>query len=105
MDHPGASRASPRPAARVGIERTAERGWRYEITIQWPDGGETAHDVTLGWRDHDYWCGGGVAPSVVVQWVVDYVLEHWGGEIPARFDAARARRWLPRIDEDLRVAR
>ncbi|MDX2132738.1 MAG: hypothetical protein SFY69_11875 [Planctomycetota bacterium] len=102
MDRPGASRALPKPAARVLTERESVGGWRYEVLILWPDGAETAHDVTLGWRDHDYWCGGASAPSRVVQSVVEYVLDHWDGEIPPRFDAARVRRWLPRIDEELR---
>lgn len=102
MDHSRTPQAPARPAVRVLAESDAARGWTYEILVRWPDGGESSHAVTLGWRDHDYWSGGASAPSRVVQCVVEYVLQHWDGELPVRFDAARARRWLPRIDEELR---
>lgn len=99
---PSARHVRPPPAVRVGREREADLGWSYEVTIRRGET-ESAHEITLGWRDHDYWSGGASAPSRVVQCVVEYVLAHWEGAIPERWDAARARRWLPRIDEELRT--
>jgi len=58
--------------------------------------------VTLAWIDHDYWSGGRCAPSKVIQALVEYVLRHETPPLPAAFDAARARRWLPQIDMELR---
>ncbi|CAG1007878.1 hypothetical protein PHYC_03490 [Phycisphaerales bacterium] len=102
MDQPRTPRAPARPAVRVLAEAEAAQGWSYEVVVHWPDGVESSHSVSLGWRDHDYWSGGASAPSRVIQCVIEYVLLHWEGGLPVRFDAARARRWLPRIDEELR---
>lgn len=101
-----ASRPTPAKAPpRVTIVRESEAdlGWLYEVCIVAPDGAETSHEVTLSWRDHDYWCHGLSAPSVVVRAVLEYALAHREGSLPASFDAARVRRWLPRIDQELRV--
>lgn len=84
-------------------ESDADLGWRYEVAVVAPDGSESAHEVTLSWRDHDYWCHGQSAPSAVMQAVLEYVLSHREGVLPQSFDAARVRRWLPRIDQELRV--
>ncbi|GJQ29283.1 MAG: hypothetical protein HBSAPP03_11670 [Phycisphaerae bacterium] len=89
---------------RVLRETATERGWRYVVEISRESGETTTHTMTLGWRDHDYWCGGAAAPSLVVQRILEYVLAHRWEALPSEFDAARARRWLPRIDEDLRHA-
>ncbi len=102
MDTSGTPQAQAKPRVQVHVETEAVRGWSYEVVIRWPDGTESAHDVTLCWRDHDYWSGGASAPSRVVQAVVEYVLGHWEGLLPARFDAARARWWCRGIDEELR---
>lgn len=89
---------------RVLEEAEATRGWTYRIEVARGEGVTTTHRVTLGWRDHDYWCGGASAPSRVIQRVLEYVLAHREESLPEAFDAARARRWFPHIDEELRHA-
>jgi hypothetical protein len=90
----------------AGIEIQSEQdspfGWRYAVHVEHDDGRATDHTVTLAWVDHEHWCGGRLAPSRVIEAVVRYALDRPGaGELPARFDAARVRRWHPRIDEEL----
>lgn len=102
MDASGTPRAGSLANVRVNVETDAPRGWRYEVVVRRADGAETTHEVSLAWRDHDYWCGGASPPSRVVQAVVEYVLTHWDGELPPRFDAAKARWWCRAIDEELR---
>lgn len=105
----------------VTTEQEAARGWRYEVAITRDRGTQadelgrpataietTRHVVTLSWADHEHWCGGAKAPSRVVEAVISALLVREGdvtasGEIfslPARFDAATARRWFPEIDDE-----
>ncbi len=84
-------------------EREIDHGWWYEVAVRRPNHAEDVYEITLSWRDHDFWCGGAIAPSRVVRAVVEYALAHETPAFPATFDAARVRRWLPRIDEELRV--
>lgn len=100
MDRPA---PQVRPAARVeiGAERCRALGWEYDVALVARDGSRTDHVVTLSWRDHDYWCGGASAPSKVILAVLEFVIARREAPFPARFDAARARRWLPTIDEEL----
>ncbi|NUQ67210.1 MAG: hypothetical protein HUU18_02870 [Phycisphaerales bacterium] len=86
----------------VRTETQAPAGWSYEVAVR-RDGQESAHVVTLSWADHDFWCGGTLAPSRVVQAVVEYLLDYAPITLPARFDAAKARRWAPRIDDEIRT--
>lgn len=92
-----------RPAARVeiGAERTIRLGWEYDVFLVSRDGTRSEHLVTMSWRDHDYWCDGTSAPSRVLAAVLEFVLARRDGPFPPRFDAARARRWLPAIDQEL----
>ncbi len=86
----------------VEREREAPRGWSYEVVLLHTDGQETAHTVTLHWADHEYWCGGRLPPSKVVEGVLRYLMDHGlASPWPEKFDAARARRWMPEIDRDL----
>lgn len=89
----------------IGDEAQTPRGWRYDVRITLADGTRSDHRVTLAWVDHDHWCGGRLAPSRVVEMVLEYLLDK-GTPIrfPPAFDAARARRWIPAIDQDLRCA-
>lgn len=87
----------------VQTESDASHGWSYHVLLHHEDGATTDHTVTLSWVDHEHWSGGRCAPSRVVEAVVNYLIEHRNGEpLPATFDAARARRWLPRIDAEIR---
>lgn len=87
----------------IHSEREATRGWVYTVVLHRSDGASSEHEVSLAWADHDYWSGGALPPSKVVERVIQFALEHRAEEdFPARFDAARVRRWLPRLDETFR---
>jgi hypothetical protein len=88
----------------VQFEHEGDAGWRYDVVVQHDDGTETRHSVSLTWMDHDYWTGGRIAPSRTVGAVLTYCLDHGSPTFPPAFDAARARRWLPAIDQELRQA-
>lgn len=94
---------TPAPRVRVLEEHEGDVGWEYAVEATLPGQAATTHEVTLSWRDHDYWCGGQVAPSRVVEAIVAYVLGQGGRTLPARFDCSTARRWMPRLDSDLRT--
>ncbi|MBX3408432.1 MAG: hypothetical protein KF859_00930 [Phycisphaeraceae bacterium] len=100
-DHP----SNVRPACRVEVEleRELPRGWVYEVVVHVDGSAPSRHTVSLAWCDHDYWSGGRSCPSKVVQAALEYALERTTQILPAVFDAARIRRWLPEIDTDLRV--
>jgi hypothetical protein len=87
----------------VKEETEAERGWLYRVLVEDDAGQTTQHAVSLSWADHDHWSGGRRPPSRVVEAVLEFVLSHRiPVALPAKFDAARARRWLPEIDAQLR---
>lgn len=86
----------------VQTETPEAAGWSYVIQVR-SDGRESSHRVHLSWLDHDYWSGGALAPSRVIQAVIEYLLDHAPEALPARFDAARARRIAPQIDQALRT--
>ena len=84
---------------RVENERETPRGWRYRVYVE-RGGVTTEHEVALAWVDHEHWCGGRLAPSTVVERLLGLLVER-DDEIPARFDAATARRWFRELDEEL----
>jgi hypothetical protein len=96
-------RADDIPRVEVQTEEERPGGWSYLVIVHRSEGA-CEHTVTLSWRDHDYWCGGASAPSRVVKALVEYLLRNEAPALPLRFDAAKARRWLPRIDQELRAA-
>ncbi|MGD1916675.1 MAG: hypothetical protein ACFCBV_10880 [Phycisphaerales bacterium] len=90
----------------IGIETATSRGWSYDVTLTGPSG-TTGHCITMCWHDHDYWCGGALAPSRMLERLLGLVLQHLGQgstpqHLPERFDCAIARRWLPDLDDQLR---
>jgi hypothetical protein len=86
----------------VMTEEEAERGWRYRVRVEREAGSASEHEVTLSWADHERWSGGAAAPSKVVEAVVRYLVAREGERaVPARFDAATARRWWPGVDREL----
>lgn len=111
FDDPGrASRVAGRASVDIGQETETGAGWKYEVLLRRPGQGQTSHSVSLSWVDHDYWSGGRIPPSQVVEAVLRYAIEHDGDRArgatmtwPAHFDAARIRRWFPRMDEELRL--
>jgi spore germination protein YaaH len=93
------------PAIDVKAESEQCRGWSYLVEVRHDDGSVTSHTVTLAWVDHDHWTGGRIAPSRTIEAVLKYVITNAPTQdLPATFDAARARRWIPQIDRELRTA-
>lgn len=94
------------PAIDVRTEQELGRGWVYAVAVSRPDGNETEHTVSLAWVDHEFWCGGTLPPSKVIEAVVRYLVEREHERpLPARFDAATARRWFPDIDREIGLPR
>lgn len=89
----------------VKTECEAQRGWTYEVEVRRDDGSVSSHTVKLAWVDHQHWTGGSIAPSRTIEAVLRYIMEQVPAlAFPPVFDAARARRWLPRIDRELKTA-
>lgn len=82
------------------VGETQERtGWVFEVEVE-RDGRLTTHRVRLAWADYDYWCHGMTAPARVAETVVRFLAERESATLNrVEFDAARARREFPEIDE------
>lgn len=105
------------PTTGTRIECTAVRedpgAWSCTVEVG-SEGASTSHEVRLAWCDHDYWSGGLAAPGSLAERLVRFLVEArvspdhpdacipW--PLPAKFDAAKARRWCPAVDSDLRTA-
>jgi hypothetical protein len=82
-------------------------GWTYHVVVRHEAHNGSAartteHDVRLAWVDHDHWSGGRCPPSRVVERLFELLVERQTlRSIPARFDAATARRWFPELDHEL----
>lgn len=83
----------------IQTEEESGRGWVYHASID-RLGKKTEHVVSLAWVDHELWSGGRVPPSKVMEALIAFVIEQ-GHEVPANFDAATVRRWLPVVDREL----
>ena len=89
----------------IQTEREHAHGWVYEVTIEHADGVREHHTVTLAWCDHDFWSGGRIAPSRVLQTVLEYAMGQMRSSdrpLPVKFDAARLRRLFPNLDAEVR---
>jgi hypothetical protein len=94
------------PSIDVRTEEEISRGWEYSVGISRPGGIDSEHTVTLSWADHEYWCGGTRPPSKVVEAVVRFLVDREAERpLPARFDAATARRWFPDLDREIGLGR
>lgn len=96
----------PSHDARVAVEVLTETevpgGWIHVVRVRRPGGKDTDHTVRLAWVDHDHWCGGTQAPSRVTGAVIECLVACEPIlELPPKFDASTARRWLPGIDEQM----
>ena len=109
------SGSSPRPqrtgqaprevVVSIQTEHEQSAGWSYEVAFEHADGAKEYHTVTLAWCDHDYWSGGRIAPSRVLQTVLEYALGQMKAgskPLPIKFDAARLRRLFPNLDSEVR---
>lgn len=92
---------TPHAPVRVLEETETRNGWRFLLAIDRP-GPAREFDMTLSWVDHDHWTGGSTPPSVLASRLLSLLAERVP-DLPARFDAARARRWVPDIDERLQA--
>lgn len=92
----------PRVAVEVLTESEVSGGWTHTVRVRRAQGPDTVYTVRLAWVDHDHWCGGTHPPSRVTAAVVERLVACEPIlELPERFDASTARRWLPGIDEEL----
>ena len=87
-----------RPAARVLEEHETAHGWSFRLALDRPGAPTTEHEMTLSWVDHDHWTGGATPPSRLAERLLTVLAERVS-DLPARFDAAKARRWAPEIDD------
>lgn len=86
------------PSAEVLEETEGSTGWRFRVAIRGADGSRSEHEITLAWVDHDHWTGGSVPPSRLIERLAVLVARH-RSDLPHRFDAAKARRWMPELDD------
>ncbi|HRJ49206.1 MAG: hypothetical protein KF787_11830 [Phycisphaeraceae bacterium] len=87
------------------MENTRQKCWDYTVLVRHDSGDTTQHRVRLSWADHEHWSGGRIPPSRVVETVIDHLIAHGvDTTLPPRFDAGKARRWIPGIDRELRSA-
>ena len=92
----------------VRTERQSAHGWVFEVRVAARRGradlGVTV-EVALSWVDYEYWSHGAASPSRVAEAVVRAVLTaDPERELPARFDASTARRWVAGLDRRVREA-
>lgn len=100
MNEP-APRRTPAPHVEVLEEQETANGWSFVAQID-RGGVVTRHTVLLSWVDHDHWTGGSTTPSSLVRRLVTLLVTAPGvPELPPRFDAAKARRWVPDLDDRL----
>ena len=84
-------------------ETESPHGWRFVIAVPRGGGGADAtpaeHEMTLAWVDYEFWSHGMHSPSRVAEAVVGAVIgAQPERELPARFDASTARRWVQGLD-------
>lgn len=90
------------PTVECETVRDIAGGWLCRVAVH-ASGPATHHDIRLAWCDHDFWCGGRLAPGDMAEAVVRFLLRARPGEtLPARFDAARVRYWVRTADDELR---
>ncbi len=104
----GRANGAPGPSlAKVSVEseQQVEGGWVFVVAVERdsappnPPPPRTEHEVTLSWVDYEYWSHGAVAPEKVAQRVVEALLrDDPFRELPQRFDASTARRWMRSLD-------
>ncbi len=86
---------------RVVTETEERSGWAFQVEIERAEG-VSSHLVRLGWADYDYWSHGMSSPARVIESLVRYLVEHKSATLSRQvFDAARARREFPEIDQML----
>ena len=89
----------------VAQEREVARGWEHDVLITTADE-QRSHTVRLDWADHDHWTGGTCSPSRTTEILIALLVEHaedLPGELPEKFDASTARRWLDELDSAIQM--
>lgn len=93
--------SGPAPVmAEVLEEHEGTTGWIFRVAITRPDETTQEHEISMAWVDHDHWTGGLVPPSKLVRHLAT-IVANAKPDLPPRFDAARARRWMPDLDDRL----
>ncbi len=84
----------------IGRETESKSHWTYEVRIF--DGRVHLVRVALSFADYDLWSHGRVAPSRVVEAVLEFLLEqHPADDLRPKFDCATIRRSHPTVDQVL----
>jgi hypothetical protein len=87
-------------------EREGDHGWKFEMALPGEPGDTgTGRTLTLllSWVDYEYWSHGAASPCRVAEAVLRSVIEaEPERELPERFDASTARRWVRDLDRRVR---
>jgi hypothetical protein len=86
-------------------EREGRGGWVFTAQVLDDGGSLRRHEVNLSWADYNLWSASGAdEPARVAAAVLRFLLSKQpASEVPARLDAATARRRYP--DADARIPR
>jgi len=86
-------------------ERESRGGWTFTAQVLDDGGSLRRHEVNLSWADYNLWSGSGAdEPAEVAAAVLRFLLTKLeASAVPARLDAATARRRYP--DADARIPR
>jgi len=81
-------------------ERDSRSGWTFTAQVLDDGGSLRRHEVSLSWADYNLWSGSGAdEPAEVAAAVLRFLLTKLeASEVPARLDAATARRRYPDAD-------
>lgn len=82
-------------------EHETNNGWLYTFSVG-PDGQQQDHELTLSWVDHEHLVGGAIAPELVAFAAFGLALDHFGAQLPARFDLSMIRRRIEHFDSRVR---
>lgn len=90
-------------AVRIDGEHETPHGWLYTFSVEWSNGAQSDHELTMSWVDHEHLVGGSVTPSAVARCSAELATRHFGaGSLPARFDVSSLRRMISAFDEQIR---
>ena len=83
-------------------EHETRNGWLYTFSVG-PDGQQRDHELTLSWVDHEHLVGGAIAPERVAFAAFGLSLDHFGAQLPTRFDLSMIRRRIDDFDAKVRA--
>jgi hypothetical protein len=93
------------PTIVIEGEHEMPNGWLYTLSVAWPDGSTSEHELTLAWVDHEHLVGGAISPSIIGERAARLAAVHFGaGAMPARCDVSSLRRVIGGFDEAIKRA-